>query len=64
MRIYEVTFDGRTKEDPEWSSNWKKVNVAIEDDSALAAIELAARKLTTGKHHEYRPAEVRVLAED
>ena len=64
MRIYEVSFDGRTKGEDggEWGSNWEKVNVAVDGD-ASAAIELAEKEVTPGECYELRPAEVRMLAE-
>lgn len=63
MRIYEVTFDGRTKGEPNWGARWDRVKVAVEDGSALAAIELATAELPTGETFETRPAEVAILAE-
>ena len=64
MRIYEVTFDYRPEDVDEWSPNWNKVKVGVEDGAALAAIDLATVIAGQGSgSFELRPAEVRVLAE-
>ena len=64
MRIYEVTFDYRPEDVDEWSPNWNKVKVGVEDGAALAAIDLATAIVCQGsRSFELRPAEVRVLAE-